>query len=353
MGNVQFFDGATLLGTVVLSGGTASLAVPNLAVGSHTLTATYSGDANDVASTSAAVNVTVSKITASVTMSSSLNPAVAGQAVTFTATVTPTTATGTIQFKDGATVLNSATLAGGAATFATSTLAVGSHPITAIYSGDANDSAATSAALTETIAAPLPAAPTSLTATATSSAEIKLSWTASATAGVTYNIYSSATSGFTPTAANRIASGISGTSYSHTGLSPNSTHYYIVTAQNANGESAKSNQASATTQSSCHVTYGVTTQWDVGFGTAITIENTGIAPINGWNLTWTWAGNQKLTESWDSSYTQTGANAKLTNLSWNPSIAVGTTLTGIGFNASYTGSNPAPAAFYLNGTLCR
>lgn len=42
----------------------------------------------------------------------------------------------------------------------------------------------------------------------------------------------------------------------------------------------------------------------------------------------------------------------LTNASLNPAIAAGATISGIGFNASYNGSNTAPAAFYVNGTLC-
>jgi Cellulose binding domain len=122
------------------------------------------------------------------------------------------------------------------------------------------------------------------------------------------------------------------------------------------GESPASNQATATTAApsvSCHVNYTVTTQWNVGFGTAITIQNTGNTPINGWNLTWTWANQQRITQAWNSDYTQSGTNAKLTNASWNPAIAAGATISGIGFNASYTGTNTAPTAFYLNGTLCR
>ena len=69
-------------------------------------------------------------------------------------------------------------------------------------------------------------------------------------------------------------------------------------------------------------------------------------------LTWTWAGNQKITQSWNSTYTQTGASAALTNESWNPAIAAGAKLSGMGFNGSYSGTNSAPTAFYLNGTLC-
>ena len=101
------------------------------------------------------------------------------------------------------------------------------------------------------------------------------------------------------------------------------------------------------------MTYAVTNQWNNGFGTAVTIQNTGTTSVNGWNLTWTWAGNQKITEAWDSTYSQSGANAKLVNASYNAAIAPGATITGIGFNASYSGTNTAPTAFSLNGTLCK
>jgi len=76
--------------------------------------------------------------------------------VTFTATFTPSAATGTVQFKDGATVLGSVTVSGGAAAFQTSTLAVGSHSITAVYSGDGNYNTSTPSGLTQTITAPRP-----------------------------------------------------------------------------------------------------------------------------------------------------------------------------------------------------
>ena len=141
-----------------------------------------------------------------------------------------------------------------------------------------------------------------------------------------------------------------------TGLTAATTYYYRVTAINAGGESTATSQASATTtaasSTACHVVYSVTTQWNVGFGTAISIQNTGTTPINNWNLTWTWAGNQAITQAWNATYTQTGANAKLTYMSYNSSIAIGATLSGLGLNGSYSGTNNAPTAFYVNGTLC-
>jgi hypothetical protein len=172
---------------------------------------------------------------------------------------------------------------------------------------------------------------------------------------VTYNVYASTTAGFAPSAANRIGAGYTTTSAAAAGLSPASTYYFLVTAQSANGESAPSNQAAATTQAalSCHVGYTVTGQWNVGFGTAITLKNTGSTPINGWTLTWTWPGNQQITQAWNSNYSQQGTSAALTNASWNGTIAPNATVNGIGFNASYSGSNPPPTAFYVNGTLCK
>jgi hypothetical protein len=91
----------------------------------------------------------------------------------------------------------------------------------------------------------------------------------------------------------------------------------------------------------------------VGFGTATTIQNTGSTPINGWQLTWTWPGNQQITQVWNSNESQTGQNATLTNASWNAAIPAGTTISGMGFNGSYSGSNNNPTAFYLNGTRCQ
>jgi Zn-dependent metalloprotease len=87
------------------------------------------------------------------TLTSSLNPSLVGQSVTFTATVSGSggTPTGTVTFKDGATTLGSPALAGGVATFTTSALTAGTHPITASYSGDANFSASASPTFNQTV----------------------------------------------------------------------------------------------------------------------------------------------------------------------------------------------------------
>lgn len=84
---------------------------------------------------------------------SSMNPSLASNAVTFTASVTATagTPTGSIAFFDGSTQLGSAALSAESASFTTSSLAAGSHPITAVYSGDTNFATLTSAVLTQTV----------------------------------------------------------------------------------------------------------------------------------------------------------------------------------------------------------
>jgi Bacterial Ig-like domain (group 3)/MBG domain (YGX type)/NHL repeat len=98
----------------------------------------------------------VNNFATTTTISTSSQASVAGQAVTFTATVTspgPNSGlpTGTVSFMDGNTVLDTEALGGGTASFTTSTLAVGPHTITAVYSGDSNFMAGTSAALTQQV----------------------------------------------------------------------------------------------------------------------------------------------------------------------------------------------------------
>lgn len=158
-GFITFKDGATVLGSSTLDGtGTATFTANLLPVGSHTFTAAYSGDLSRSPSTSTAVPHTVTKVATTVALVSSSNPSPLTFGVTFTATVTgsaPGTApSGTVTFKDGATVLGATTLTTGAvATFTTSTLTAGAHTITASYAGDNRFSSADSSPLTQTVSA--------------------------------------------------------------------------------------------------------------------------------------------------------------------------------------------------------
>jgi hypothetical protein len=104
---------------------------------------------------------------------------------------------------------------------------------------------------TSTSCSTAPSVPTGLTATASSSSAIALNWTAvTPPANCTissYSVYGSTTNGFTPSSSNLIAS-VNGTTYSNTGLTASTTYYYKVEAVDADGSSAASMQASATTQ---------------------------------------------------------------------------------------------------------
>ena len=150
-GTVQFLDGGTVLGTVAVSGGTAALAVSTLTAGSHSVTATYGGDSLNAASTSAAVAIMINKVVSSVTLASAPNPSTVGMTVTLTAAVSPTSASGTVQFLNGATVVGSAALVNGSAQIAVTNLPAGSNSLTAVYSGDANDAGSTSTAIVQTV----------------------------------------------------------------------------------------------------------------------------------------------------------------------------------------------------------
>ena len=168
-GTVTFLDGSTVLGTgSVDATGRAFFSTSTLSVGSHAITAQYSGDGNYAASASAPFDEVINKASSSVGISSSSATANFGTAVTFTATVTPSSATGTVTFSDGSTVLGTATIIAGKATFKTSTLSLGSHSITATYSGDATFAGSASAALAQLIKLAAPVA-TKTTLTASSS----------------------------------------------------------------------------------------------------------------------------------------------------------------------------------------
>ncbi len=143
-GTVMFYDGSTDLGSGTLSSGTATFSTTFVGVGAQSITAVYSGDSNFTTSTSAALTQTVNQDGTTTAVVSSVNPSVYGQAITFTATVSPKspgsgTPTGTITFSQGSTVLGTATLSGGSASFTTSSpLAVGDPTIKASYGGDTN-----------------------------------------------------------------------------------------------------------------------------------------------------------------------------------------------------------------------
>jgi hypothetical protein len=155
-GTITFFDGATNICVIPVAqkAGCPASAGVGFAVGTHLLTAVYSGDATHAGSTSNAVSVAVLPDATTTSVVSSVSPAVAGQSVAFTATVRGGygVATGAVTFLDGGVALGTALLNGtGVASYSTSSLGVGTHTITASYVGDGLSAASVSAGLAEVV----------------------------------------------------------------------------------------------------------------------------------------------------------------------------------------------------------
>ena len=127
----------------------------NGVAGAFTIVATATGIVTPTTFTETNTAITPTPITTTTTLMSSLNPSTVGQSVTFTASVSGAGGppTGTVTFKEGATILGTGTLSSGAATFATSVLTSGSHAITAVYSGDATFAGSTSNTVTQVVTA--------------------------------------------------------------------------------------------------------------------------------------------------------------------------------------------------------
>ena len=164
-GSVNFKDGSLSISgcsAVALSGSgntrTAACVTSSLVVGTHSIVAAYSGDSTNAASSSNVLSQTVSKVSSTTGIASSLNPSTFGASVTFTATVTGSSPTGSVNFTDGGSSISgcsAASLAGSGnirtATCVTSTLAAGTHSIIAAYGGDGANTASTSVALSQTV----------------------------------------------------------------------------------------------------------------------------------------------------------------------------------------------------------
>ncbi|MCG8348078.1 MAG: cellulose binding domain-containing protein [Chloroflexales bacterium] len=103
---------------------------------------------------------------------------------------------------------------------------------------------------------------------------------------------------------------------------------------------------------SCSVSYIKANEWGSGATINVTITNNDVAPINGWTLTWSFPGNQQITNLWDGTFSQSGASVSVTNPDYSTSIPANGGSTSFGFNLSYSGTNASPANFVLNGSPC-
>jgi Bacterial Ig-like domain (group 3)/FG-GAP-like repeat len=154
-GSVTFENGNTIIGTAqtLSSSGEASVSTSGLPAGTNSLAAIYSGDSNYQPHT-VSLSQKVSAATSVTSLTSTPNPSAPNQTATFTASVSsPTTQPGgVVTFFDGSTTIGTGTLnGGGQASFSTSTLATGTHNITAAYAGNSNIAGSTSSALQQVI----------------------------------------------------------------------------------------------------------------------------------------------------------------------------------------------------------
>ncbi|MGA4731787.1 non-reducing end alpha-L-arabinofuranosidase family hydrolase [Micromonospora taraxaci] len=100
----------------------------------------------------------------------------------------------------------------------------------------------------------------------------------------------------------------------------------------------------------CSVNYAVASQWQGGFTANVSVTNLG-DPLTSWTLTWSYGAGQTVTQAWSTSLTQSGSAVTARNVSYNGAVATNGSVS-FGFNGSWTGSNPAPTSFALNGVTC-
>jgi hypothetical protein len=105
-----------------------------------------------------------------------------------------------------------------------------------------------------------------------------------------------------------------------------------------------------TSPGACQITY-TPDQWTGGFTADVTIANTGSSAIDGWTLTFTFPGNQQITDAWNGVESQSGENVTITNESYNGTIAAGSSAS-LGFQGTWTTSDASPTSFDVNGEAC-
>ncbi|MFJ3384493.1 MULTISPECIES: Ig-like domain repeat protein [unclassified Curtobacterium] len=152
-GTVQFRSASAsneLLCTATLVNGTASCDVPASTVGTSGFVVSYAGDADHAAAADASGALVVTKVATAIALSASPSPSTYGSPATLTVSGLPSGATGTVRFREGDTLLCTATLSATSCD-APAGLAAGTHTLTAVYSGDDTHDGATAADVSLTV----------------------------------------------------------------------------------------------------------------------------------------------------------------------------------------------------------
>jgi hypothetical protein len=106
---------------------------------------------------------------------------------------------------------------------------------------------------------------------------------------------------------------------------------------------------SASAATACAVDY-TANQWSTGFTADVKVTNNA-APVTSWALTWTFAGDQRVTSGWNATVTQSGTAVTAASLPYNGTLGTGASAQ-FGFQGTYSGTNPKPADFAVNGVSC-
>ncbi|MFD5545017.1 cellulose binding domain-containing protein, partial [Streptomyces sp. NPDC127079] len=101
----------------------------------------------------------------------------------------------------------------------------------------------------------------------------------------------------------------------------------------------------------CTVAYRITNQWAGGFQADVRVTNTGSTAWNGWTLGWSFANGQTVGQLWNADWTQSGTSVTARNVSWNGTVAAGSSVS-FGLTGAWTGANERPTAFTLGDRTC-
>ncbi|MCX6873811.1 MAG: DUF6288 domain-containing protein [Verrucomicrobia bacterium] len=241
-----------------------------VAPGTYGSTASGAANKNDTHFSGTGTVTILPATTTTLALTVGATPADPGTPLTFIATVTGTSPAGNVAFYDGPALLGTSALNGSyQAGFTTSSLAIGSHSLTAQYAGNTTNAPSTSAALAIDITSLLPPAPANLLA-APGNNTIGLTWTVSA--GATgYYVKRSLTNGGPYT----VIGNPNTASYVDLTETNGTTCYYVVSAINGAGESANSSQVSGIPGPQPSITTLVSSPLATGsYGAAVTFTAT-------------------------------------------------------------------------------
>ncbi|MFE4455048.1 glycoside hydrolase family 6 protein [Streptomyces sp. NPDC056796] len=124
----------------------------------------------------------------------------------------------------------------------------------------------------------------------------------------------------------------------------------LVAAAAGSAAAAAPFGASAAAAAGCTVDYKIQNQWNGGLTAAVNVTNNGAA-VTSWQLEWSFAGGEKVSQGWNATVSQAGAAVTAKSLSYNGALATGGSAS-FGFNATGNGNSTVPTTFKLNGVTC-